>query len=169
MRATLTRSSPLLARPANSSISLGGRPAASTRTGSSISSGIRAQASRRLAGGLGDAPPGHCGERDAEGDEHHAGHHVEHDPGREREVVLNVGEDLLGPRSGALGERLARPAARVAECVGYPLGAGRRDTSALQRRFDLRRVLRDEDGAQHRHPHAGTEIAHSLGDTVTSP
>ena len=38
MRATLTRSSPLLARPANSSISFGGSPAASTRTGVSINS-----------------------------------------------------------------------------------------------------------------------------------
>ena len=42
IRATLRRSSELLARPANSSISLGGSPAASTRTGASISSGIGA-------------------------------------------------------------------------------------------------------------------------------
>ena len=40
--ATLTRSSELLALPANSSISLGGSPAASTRTGASIRSGIAA-------------------------------------------------------------------------------------------------------------------------------
>src|SRR5512134_933475 len=46
MRATLTRCSPLLARPVNSSISLGGRPAASTRTGASISSGIGARLSQ---------------------------------------------------------------------------------------------------------------------------
>src|SRR4051812_28130627 len=40
MRATLTRSSPLRARPANSSIVFGGSPAASTRTGDSINSGM---------------------------------------------------------------------------------------------------------------------------------
>src|SRR4051812_20432399 len=39
MRATLARSSPPDARPANSSITLGGSPAASTVTGASISSG----------------------------------------------------------------------------------------------------------------------------------
>ena len=44
IRATLARSSPLLARPANSSISFGGVPAASMRTGVSIGSGIRASA-----------------------------------------------------------------------------------------------------------------------------
>ena len=40
IRATLARSSPVLARPVNSSIVFGGCPAASTRTGDPISSAI---------------------------------------------------------------------------------------------------------------------------------
>lgn len=40
MRATLTAWSPLLFKPANSSMILGGCPAASTRTGAAISRGM---------------------------------------------------------------------------------------------------------------------------------